>query len=192
VAITCGFQKPIFVHICTVLIDAVVYIRHPLNGSVRHIEMELSEIIKLVLSDDYLISKICSLKKIKGIESDLRFLFERGIYSKYGIIPDSEVGNRNDMLVDFEGSKIWLEFKCYDGVLSVNDTQTKIRSDLKKLASITDASEKYFGTKRDGVEFRRFFFHLFGCDFRHVPKFISFSDRWVESYSFRGPPDSQN
>lgn len=111
---------------------------------VRLKKMELNATIKSVLSDHFLILKICSLKKIKGIESDLRFLFERAWYAKHGTIPKTEVGNRNDILVDFEGTKAWLEFKCYDGVLSVNDTQEKIRSDLRKLSSITDTSEKYF------------------------------------------------
>ena len=99
--------------------------------------------IEDIFRDEYLIAKICHLRKIKGIESDLRFLFEKSFYKQTGKFPDTEVCNRVDLRLPLE-PECWIEMKCYDGILTVQDTRNKIICDIKSLAEKDVGSNRIF------------------------------------------------
>jgi hypothetical protein len=107
--------------------------------------MDIGKYLSNVFECSYLIEKIKNLKKTKGIESDLRFLFEKSIYKYTGIIPETEVGNRTDLKLSIESEPThWIEMKCYEQVLTRKDTQTKIKEDLKSLSTNSNDCKKIF------------------------------------------------
>jgi hypothetical protein len=103
--------------------------------------------IEGIFEDVYLIAKITSLRMPKGIENDLRFLFERTYYDAEGKIPDTEAGKRIDLHLPSE-IPCWIEIKCYKGILEELDTKWKIIQDLYKLFKINHENIRafiYFG-----------------------------------------------
>ena len=97
-----------------------------------------------IFNDEYLIAKILHLKQIKGIESDLRFLFEKSFYKRTeGKVPETEADDRTDLRLPLE-PECWIEMKCYDGVLTVQDTQGRIKKDISSLARKDNNSKRIF------------------------------------------------
>ena len=96
-----------------------------------------------IFNDKYLIEKLSSLKSIKGIESDLRFLFEKSFFKHTGKIPETEVENRTDLKLPLN-PKYFIEIKCYDGILSVKDTTKKIKDDFRKLLKKANKGKSVF------------------------------------------------
>jgi len=96
-----------------------------------------------VFQNEYLLAKILNLAKIKGIENDLRFLFEQSFFYHTKKVPETEVSNRTDLKLPLE-PPILIEMKCYDGVLTNTDTQKKIKDDFESLSKDTSASNKIF------------------------------------------------
>ena len=97
-----------------------------------------------IFNDEYMIAKILNLKQIKGIESDLRFLFEKSFYKRTeGKVPETEAGNRTDLKLPLE-PECWIEMKCYDGVLTVQETQDSIKNDISSLSKKGNNSKRIF------------------------------------------------
>lgn len=120
--------------------------------------MIVRSLIEAVLSDKYILEKIRSLKKKKGIENDLRFLFERAYFEQTnGRVPMTEVKKRSDMRLP-EDPPVWIEFKCWDNVFD-KTTQAKIKKDFKSLLGKDKNSTRYF-----------IYFGLYG---KHQPPFTS-------------------
>lgn len=105
--------------------------------------MSVREYIADIFENKYLLAKIQSLATVKGIESDLRFLFEQSFFSRTGKLPETEVENRIDLKLPLD-PQLLIEMKCYDGVLSVTDTQDKIKKDLSTLSKRNSSSKKLF------------------------------------------------
>ncbi len=105
--------------------------------------MSIRKSIVDVFQDEYLLAKILSLTKIKGIESDLRFLLERSFYSHEGKIPETEVLGRTDLMLTLEPAQI-IEIKCYHAVITTKDTQDRRRNDLLSLSKHTSTPTKVF------------------------------------------------
>jgi hypothetical protein len=109
--------------------------------------MSIREYITDVFEDNYLLAKIQHLTTIKGIESDLRFLFEKSVFSRTGKLPKTETENRTDLKLPLNQVLI-IEMKCYDAVMTPT-TQGFIKKDLKSLSEHTNSTATklflYFG-----------------------------------------------
>ena len=107
----------------------------------------MREYVKVIFEDEYLLKKIKSLTKVKGIESDLRFLFEQAFFKLNSAVPETEVINRTDLKLPLNPPCL-IEIKQYNAILTTAEAQKEIRKDLLSLAG-ADSSWKrifmYFG-----------------------------------------------
>ena len=99
--------------------------------------------IAVLHENEYLLAKILSLTTIKGLENDLRFLFEQSFFAHMNKVPETEAMNRTDLRLPLE-QILLIEMKCYDGVLTTSDTQKKIKKDFATLSKDKSASNKLF------------------------------------------------
>jgi hypothetical protein len=105
--------------------------------------MSIRKYIIDIFENEYLLAKILNLTAIKGIENDLRFLFEQSFFVHMNKVPETEASNRTDLKLPLEPILL-IEMKCYDGVLTSTDTQEKIKKDFATLSKETSASNKIF------------------------------------------------
>jgi hypothetical protein len=68
--------------------------------------MSIRKYIIDIFENEYLLAKILNLTAIKGIENDLRFLFEQSFFAHMNKVPETEASNRTDLKLPLQVTEL--------------------------------------------------------------------------------------